>query len=371
MLSYFRVPVGWFEIFRRTAIAAFKDNILGLSAQLAFYFFLSLFPALLFVVALVSFFPLEGVMDAIIIALAQVAPPDVLQIVREQLELISESGDVGLLTVGFLGAIWSSSLAMASIIDTLNRAYGIQDSRPFWKVRLAAIVLTIAMAIFMLVSFFLVMVGPTLAEAFARDVGLGDAFVLSWKILQWPVVFFLVVTAVGLVYYSAPDAEQDWVWITPGSLLATLLWIGSSLGLRFYLANFADYIATYGAIGGVIVLLLWFYLSGFAILIGAELNSEIEHASPYGKDPGERAPGQRKRIGIAARHAYEELLASGRMPTLKAAEFNCDIDRPPSRRARSEEKQSARRTMFRRIALGSLVLGPAALVLRSLFRKSG
>ena len=126
-------------------------------------------------------------------------------------------------------------------------------------------------------------------------------FEWTWKILQWPLAFFLVSTAVGLVYYFAPDAEQDWVWITPGAIVGTLLWVIVSLVFKVYVANFADYNATYGAVGGVIVLLLWFYISGLAILVGAEMNAEIEHASPYGKDPGEKVPGQKKKIGAAAR----------------------------------------------------------------------
>jgi hypothetical protein len=120
--------------------------------------------------------------------------------------------------------------------------------------------------------------------------------------------FLLVSTAVGLVYYFAPDAEQEWVWITPGAVTGTLLWVIVSLAFKLYVANFADYNATYGAVGGVIVLLLWFYVSGLAILVGAEMNAEIEHASPWGKEPGEKVPGQKKKIGRAAARAYEQRL---------------------------------------------------------------
>jgi membrane protein len=120
---------------------------------------------------------------------------------------------------------------------------------------------------------------------------------------------------VGLVYYYAPDAEQQWVWITPGAVVGTLLWVVASLAFKLYVARFADYNATYGAVGGVIVLLLWFYISGLAILVGAELNAEIEHASPYGKDPGEKVPGQKKKIGIAAARAYQaQLEQRSRLP---------------------------------------------------------
>src|SRR5262249_42656021 len=153
------------------------------------------------------------------------------------------------------------------------------------------------------------LVGPILAQRIADAAGLGPAFVWTWNILQWPVVFALASAGIAIVYFYAPDAEQDWVWLTPGSVLATTLWLIATLGFKYYLANMGEYTETYGALGGVMVLMLWFYLSGLVILIGAELNAEIEHASPYGKDPGEKVAGQRRRIGPAA---MREWIASRR-----------------------------------------------------------
>ena len=215
---------------------------------------------------------------------------------------------------------------MTAIIDTLNQAYDIQEGRPWWKVRLMAIGLTIALAVFIVVSSALVLVGPTLAEKVAVWSHLGPAFEWTWKILQWPVVFVLVTLGIAMIYYFAPDAEQDWVWITPGSILATVLWLLVSLGFKFYVANFASYTATYGIIGGVIVLMLWFYVSALAVLIGAEMNAEIEHASPYGKDPGEKVAGEKRKIGAAAERAVDaSSKAAGTFkPALSRA--NCDVD---------------------------------------------
>src|SRR5262249_28965179 len=127
------------------------------------------------------------------------------------------------------------------------------------------------------------------------------------------------------IYYYAPDAEQEWIWITPGSIFATLLWLLISLGFKFYVVHFTSYNATYGAIGGVIILMLWFYLSALAVLMGAELNAEIEHASPYGKEPGERLPGEKKKIGAVAERAWEERLAAGELRPAVAT-TNCDVD---------------------------------------------
>jgi membrane protein len=133
---------------------------------------------------------------------------------------------------------------------------------------------------------------------------MGAAFEWTWKILQWPVVFALACTGIAMIYYFAPDAEQDWVWLTPGSVLSTVLWLLTSLAFKYYVVNISSYAATYGALGGVMVLMLWFYLSGAAILFGAEMNAEIEHASPYGKEPGEKVPGDRRVIGSAAMRAW-------------------------------------------------------------------
>jgi membrane protein len=325
MLNAFKVPITWRELFKRSATEVVADNCLGLAAQLAYYFFLALFPALLFLVAVISFMPVSGLLEAVTAMLARVAPGEVLSIVREQLMKIANDKSTGLLTLGMLGTIWSTSSGMTAIIDTLNQAYDIQETRPWWKVRLLAVGLTIALAVFIVLSLALVLVGPTLAEKVAVWMHMGPVFAWTWKILQWPVVFALVTLAIALIFYFAPDAEQDWVYITPGSILATVLWLVVSLIFKFYVANFTSYTATYGIIGGAIVLMLWFYVSALAVLVGAEVNAEIEHASPYGKEPGEKVAGEKRKIGPAAERAWRDSKAAGTFkPALSAA--NCVVE---------------------------------------------
>jgi membrane protein len=334
VLAHLKVPIGGTELFKRTVKESVADDVMSLAAQLAYYFFLSLFPALLFLVSLASFFPVANLVDEAVKYLGGVAPPDVIKFLLDQIHQISESDDGGILTFAFLFTIWSSSGAMMSIISTMNTAYDIDESRPWWKTRLIAVGLTVGLAVFILVSFALVIAGPTLAERVANAMHLGPVFEWSWKILQWPVVFALVVSAIAIIYHYAPDAEQDWVWITPGAVLATLLWLAISLGFKIYLANWGNYNETYGALAGVIILLLWFYLSGVAILVGAELNAEIEHSSPYGKAPGEKVPGQKKSIGVRAMREYEERVRTGQRPAAAYAatagrnEPNCPIEQP-------------------------------------------
>ena len=308
-LQTFRIPLTWRELLKRTIKEMNQDDCLGLAAQLAYYFFLALFPTFLFLLALASFFPLQNLTDEVVRALRPIAPEEVVNFFADQLRRISNKDSGGLLTLGFLVAIWSSSAAVVAIIGALNRAYDIEEGRRWWKVRLTAIGLTFALAIMILLSFSLILAGPAAVDWLAAQLGFGRFFELAWNVMRWPLAFFLASTAIGLVYYFAPDAEQEWEWITPGAVIATTLWILVSLAFKLYVANFGNYdTATYGAMGAVIVLLLWFYLSSLAILFGAELNSEIEHASPYGKEPGEKVPGQRRKIGRAAARAYEERL---------------------------------------------------------------
>jgi membrane protein len=333
MLARLKVPLGWGELLRRTYQEAWADDILNLAAQQAYYFFFALFPLLLALVAFASFFPLYNLTDELFRLLRGVMPPDVIDMITKQLGELSNQNAGGLLTFAFLITIWSSSGALVSMCSTLNAAYDITEGRPWWKVRLIAIGLTIGLAIFILISITLIVAGPAIADGIADRVGLGAAFEWTWNILQWPVILVLVATAIALVYYFAPDAKQEWVWITPGSVLATLLWLVVSLGFKLYIANFGSYTETYGIIGGVMMLLLWFYLSGIAILLGAELNAEIEHASPYGKDVGEKVPGEKKAIGAVAEREYEEKKAKGELPDRAFPEgVNCDLDRRPTRR---------------------------------------
>lgn len=299
MFAYFRAPVRWTELARRTVVDTFADGCPGLAAQLAFYFLLALFPALLFVIALLFLLPIQPALDPVLARLDAVLPPDALLLVRHQLDELMQGASGGLLTFGVAGALWSSSSAMTAIITALNRAYDIDESRPWWHQRALAVALTVGVAAFAVTAFVLVVGGSDLAAWVARQWGFGDSFEEVWRFVQWPVVLMLVVFAVDLVYYFAPNADTRWVWLTPGSLLATGLWLIASAGFKVYVQNFSDFAAVYGAIGGVIILMLWFYLSGFALLVGAELNAEIDRALDSRTGPL-RSPDGRRRIGAAA-----------------------------------------------------------------------
>ena len=330
MFANFEMALSWSELIKRTARETMNDDAQGLASQLAYYFFLALFPALLCFLAIASFFPLQNFTDEVLRVLSPFAPREILTLVREQMVRIAEGNKGGLLTLGLLGALWSSSAAMVSVMTAMNRAYDIEEGRPWWRVRLTAIALTVSLSVFIAFAFGLIVAVPEVAEALGRYFSLGNVFVWTWKIVQWPVAFLLVAIGIGLIYYFAPDADQSWVWITPGSLVATTLWLMGSLVFRFYTVSFSNYEASYGAIGGVILLLLWFYLSGLVIVIGAEMNAEIEHAAPWAKAKGEKVPGQKKKIGAAASKFFHERESRRPPPVLTAAAIPAFGYAPPT-----------------------------------------
>ena len=261
---------------KRLARRLFTDDLLGWSAQLSYYFFLALFPALICFVAIASFFPIENLTNIVTGILMRIAPEDVLALVQRQLMVIAERHNTGLLTFGIIGTLWTASAGMNTIIRTLNFAYHVPETRPWWRVRLRAMALTLIVPAFALASMTIVLVGPTLGEHLATALHVGPLFELTWRVVYWPLIFTLAVSGLAFVYTVAPNTFQRWQSLIPGSCFATAIWIGATFGLRWYVASLARYKETYGTVGAALVILLWFYVSGLAVLLGAELNSIIQ-----------------------------------------------------------------------------------------------
>jgi membrane protein len=282
--------LGVTELGRRVIAEIRDDDCLGRAAQLAYYFLFALFPFFLFLTTLLGYLPIPDLLDRLLETLGQMLPGDALRLVEDNIRQLVTGQRGGLLSFGILAALWTSSSALTAIIDSLNRAYDVEEGRPFWKVRLTAIGLTVGLSAFIVVALVLLTFGPQLGRWVADLVGLGRVFEVTWNVVRWPVIVGLLVVAIALLYYFAPDVEQSWQWITPGSACAVLGWLLASLGFAFYVNRFGSYNATYGSIGAVIVLLTWMYVTGLFVLIGGEINAEIEHAAPGGKDPGEKQP---------------------------------------------------------------------------------
>jgi membrane protein len=292
--------IGAKELARRVIAELRDDDCLGRAAQLAYYFLFALFPFFLFLTTLLGYLPIPDLLDRLLGMLGEMLPGDALQLVQENVRDLVTNQRGGLLSFGILAALWTSSGALTAIIDSLNRAYDVDEGRPFWKVRGLAILLTIGLSAFLIVSLILLTFGPQIGAWVAELFGLGRLFELAWNVLRWPVIVGLLIVAMALLYYMAPDVEQRWQWITPGSACAVIGWLLASFGFSFYVNRFGSYNATYGSIGAVIVLLTWMYLSGLFVLIGGEINAEIEHAAQDGKAPGEKELSRRSRVSARA-----------------------------------------------------------------------
>jgi membrane protein len=273
------MPPSWSDVLKQAGAELLEGKCFGWAASLAYYFFLALFPAVLFVVSLTAALPIDHLLDRIVAMLSRVAPGDVVAIARQQLVQIAHRPQGGVLTLSLVAALWSTSSGMTAIIDTLNQANRITERRPWWRVRLTAIALIVALTIATLIAVASVMAGPVAARYAANWLALGPQFPWVLNLLRWPLAFVLVVSAIGSIYHFAPDTTREWIWMTPGSVAAATLWLLVSIGFKLYVSRFATYQQTYGAIGGVIVTLLWFYVTSLAVLIGAQLDATIARAS--------------------------------------------------------------------------------------------
>lgn len=275
-----------------------EDDVLGRAAQLSYYFLLALFPLLIFLTSVfgIALGAENGLRQSLFSYLAEVMPPSAYQLIDATMLEISKGSSGGKLSFGLLAALWAASNGMGAISESLNIAYDVKETRPWWKNRLAAIGLTVALSILIITALLLVLYGGRIVDGMAANYGLSLVFVTTWKIAQWPIVLAFMLMAFALIYYFAPDLrDQKWVWITPGAVLGVALWLIASFGLRTYLHFFDSYSATYGSLGAVIILMLWLYLTGVAVLVGGELNAELEHmAATMGrtdaKAKGERQP---------------------------------------------------------------------------------
>jgi membrane protein len=267
------------ELGRRVYQQLWNDEIMDRAAALSYYCLFALFPMLLFLTTLLGLLPGANLMGRLMEYVGQILPGDSAALVQVTLAQVTRGASAKLLSAGAIGALWAASAGMASVMGALNVAYEVTDTRPWWKRRLISISLTVVFALFVTCGLLLLVFGEQLGRALAGWVGLGGVFTDVWEIVRWPVAIGVALTGISLIYYLAPAVDQPWHWVTPGSVLALAGWLLASYGLRIYVASFANYNATYGSIGGVILLLLWLYVTGLILLTGAEINAKIWRAA--------------------------------------------------------------------------------------------
>ena len=215
--------------------------------------------------------------DSLLSSLSTVMPYSAVTLVRSTLDEVTATRGGGKLSFSLLAALWVASSGMGAISETLNAAYNVRETRPWWKVRLISVGLTVALSVLILAALIIVLYGGKIGDAVANSIGYGSAFQLTWRLVQWPIMLVFVYLTFEFIYYFAPNRpRRGWHWATPGALIAVVVWLLISFSLRIYLHFFNSYSVTYGSLGALIVLMLWFYLTGMAVLIGGEINSELD-----------------------------------------------------------------------------------------------
>jgi membrane protein len=267
----------WFGVLKRTFTEFKKDNLTDWAAALTYYGILALFPALLVLVSLLGLAG-QNTAQSLINNIAGAAPGSAKTIITNAIQnLQSSKGSAGVLfIVGILGALWSASGYVGAFSRASNAIYEVGEGRPFWKLRPQQVLITLVMVIILAASAIAVVVTGGLATQVGNLIGVGSTAVTVWDIAKWPVLVILVSIMVAVLYWASPNVRQpSFRWISPGSILAVAIWIVASAAFAFYVANFGSYNKTYGSLGGVIIFLVWLWISNLAILLGAEFDAEM------------------------------------------------------------------------------------------------
>lgn len=279
------------------------DDIFNGAAALGFYLTLAIFPAMIFVMAVIPYLPVANVDQAIMDLLRQALPASAADMFAGVVDEVTGEQRGGVLSLGFAGALWATSTGMYAVMQQLNITYDVKESRGFFKARLIAIALSLLFAVLVLGGFTLIVLGGQIQDWLGARYGVSEGVLTTFVVLRWLVILLGLVLAFAIIYYLAPDVDQSFVFITPGSVIGVTVLMLASLGFSWYAQNFGDYDATYGSIGAVIVLMLWLYIAGLVILLGSEINALVEHHSAEGKEKGEHTEGEKERDPKIARQA--------------------------------------------------------------------
>jgi YihY family inner membrane protein len=275
-----QLPGGsWWAAVKRTVREYQVDNLRDWAAALTYYSVLSIFPALLVLISLIDLAG-QTTIQTLLDNLGQVAPGSVNQILAAAIGNLQQTrGSAGVVAlVGLAAALWSASSYIGAFMRASNAIYDVPEGRPIWKTLPIRIAVTVVVMVLLTVSAVAVVATGGLADRVGRLLGVGTAAVTAWDLAKWPVLLLIVSFMFALLYWASPNAKQGFRWVTPGGILAVVLWVAASAAFALYVANFGSYNKTYGSLASVIIFLVWLWLSNIAILLGAELNAELERS---------------------------------------------------------------------------------------------
>jgi membrane protein len=278
----------------RAYIDVERNHTLQMAAALSYYFVMALFPALIFLSAIVAFLPVTGLFDQALELMRPFVPVEGMVVIRKVLGDVVTPNRGTFLSLGLIGTLWTASGGFAAAIEALNIAYDVQETRPFWRTRPLAMILTLVIGLLLLIALATMIVGPHFGQWLANRMHFSRIWLWVWPYLHWLIAVGFTVLAVETLYFIAPNVKQRFLATLPGALLSVGCWIGLSYMLGIYFRRFANFNLTYGTLGAGIALMVWLYWTGFAMLVGAELNAELAKRTQEGaieqkENPPERA----------------------------------------------------------------------------------
>jgi membrane protein len=270
----------WFHVARRTVRGFRDDECTDLAAALTYYSVLAIFPGLLAIVSILGIVGADNdsTRNTILDILDPLVDSSMLDSVRTLYDELTQSQSAGFaLAVGIAGALWSASGYVGAFSRAMNRVYGVEEGRPFWKLRPLQLVITVITVVLCVVGLVILLVSGPVAKSVGDAMGIGDTGVQVWNVAKWPALAVVVMLIVALLYYVTPNVRQPrFRWVSAGAFVAILVWVAASVGFAFYVGNFSSYNRTYGSLAAVIIALLWLWLTNLALLFGAELDAELE-----------------------------------------------------------------------------------------------
>jgi membrane protein len=278
------------DVVKQAVKSFFDDDMVTYAAALSYHLALALFPFIIFMLTLLGALGLSEFFDRVLTQSQAALPPDAYELLARVIGEIRGQSREGLLSFSILFALWAASTGMRSVMNALNVAYDVEESRPAWKRYPLSILYTIGLVAVVIAAAVFRLIGPWAAQRFANRLGWTTAVAEVWTWLRWPVVVLLLLLVVALIYYLGPNITQPFRYVTPGSICAVVVWIVASLLFSAYVENFGNYGATYGSLGGMVVLLLYFFVSAAVLLLGAEINAAIHPA--HGPRSENVTPGQ-------------------------------------------------------------------------------
>ncbi len=292
--------LGIVDFLKLTVKEADEDHLAAFAGNLTYKWLFALFPFMVFLLSLLGIFQATELVDVLLSRAANAMPREVVDVIGGPIRQVTQSkasGGLGLgAAISILFALWGVSGAFRSVMEAMNVIYEVKDERPLVKKYLISILLSLGSAALLIAALVLVVSGGQIGSGLADAVGLGSGFRQAWNIAQWPILASVVLLAFALIYYYAPDVEQSFRFVSPGSILALILWLVFSLLFSFYVSNFGSYNKSFGALAGVAILMLYIYYTAYIVLLGGEMNQVIEAHAADGKNEGEKVPDSERAV---------------------------------------------------------------------------